>query len=170
MPTSAWDGRKWVTDRLADSAAQTVIDVGPGEGTYSILGRHLMWWAKWICVERFEPYVERFLLGQKYDVVVVDDIRDWKPTILNDYLILFGDCLEHMSRDDAVALLEFHKQHASEIYVSVPIVHSPQGACFGNPYEEHLYHWGFSEMMDQLPGCDTFEGVQVGRFWWRRDD
>lgn len=168
MPTSAYDGRRWVTDRMADSKAETVIDVGPGEGTYSTLGRHLIWWANWVAVEVFEPYVERFLLGQKYDQVIVADVRDWWA-VLDDYLILFGDVLEHLPREDAVALIERHMDTASEIYVSVPIVYSPQDACFGNDHEAHVYHWQFEEMRDLLPGCEAFEGVQVGRYWWRRD-
>lgn len=168
VPTSAYDGRRWVTDRLADSAVSTVVDVGPGEGTYSVLGRHLLWWARWISVEVHEPYVERFLLGQKYDDVIVADIRDWWA-VPDDYLILFGDVLEHMPKDDAVALIERHKDTATEIYVSVPIVPSPQGPCYGNDHETHLHDWDFDEMSDLLPGAESFRGVQVGRWWWRRD-
>jgi hypothetical protein len=167
MPTSAWDGRRWVTDRFAESKATTVIDIGPGEGTYSTLGRHLIWWAQWIGVEIFEPYVDRFLLGDKYDQIVVQDARTWRP-LMEDYLILFGDVLEHMPYQDAVNLLEFHKALATEIYVSVPIVDSPQGACFGNDHETHVHQWSFEEMCDLLPGAETFKGVQVGRWWWRR--
>ena len=167
MPTSSWDGRRWVTDRMADTQVATVIDVGPGEGTYSILGRHLIWWAVWYGVEIFEPYVERFGLGEKYDHVVVADIRDWKPE-LSDYLVIFGDVLEHLPKADAVALIERHKDTATEIMVSVPIVYSPQGACHGNDHEAHVHHWEFDEMDELLPGAESFRGVQVGRWWWRR--
>lgn len=168
MPLSTGDGRKWVTDRMADSNVSTVIDVGAGQGTYSILGRHLIWSARWIAVEIHEPYVDRFLLGQQYDDVVVSDIRDWKPEI-DDYLILFGDVLEHMPRQDAIDLLEFHKQQASEIMVSLPIIYAPQGACFGNEHEAHLHHWHWNEMLEVLGDCEGFQGVEVGRFWWRKD-
>lgn len=171
MPTSAWDGRKWVTDRLADlsPSISTLIDVGPGEGTYSILGRHLVWWARWVAVEVHEPYVDRFLLGHKYDDVIVRDIREWWPD-WNDYAILFGDVLEHLALDDAVAVLEWHKARATHIYVSVPIHESVQGACFGNPHEEHLTQFTFDQMSALLPDADAFEGVDVGRFWWTRED
>lgn len=147
----------------------TVVDVGPGEGTYSTLGRHILWAARWMSVEAFEPYVERFLLGQKYDDVIVGDIRGWKPDYLFDYLILFGDVLEHMPKDDAIEVLNWHMEHALEIYVSVPIVHSPQGSCFGNDLEAHLHQWTFEEMSGMLPGAESFRGVQVGRWWWRRE-
>lgn len=173
MPTSAWDGRRWVTDRLADSTVETVVDVGPGRGTYSILGRHLIWAAEWHAVEIHGPYIERFLLGELYDHVHVTDIRDWKPE-LTDYLILFGDVLEHLERDDAADLLAWHLERATEIYVSVPIVHSPQGTCFGNDHEAHLHQWKWDEMsglLSSVPGTlEAFKGVQVGRWWWRRND
>lgn len=170
MPTSAYDGRRWVTDRLGEveTSIKYVIDVGPGEGTYSVLGRHLVWWAWWIGVEIFEPYVERFLLGQKYDQISVRDIREWTTKVPHS-LVLFGDVLEHMSREDAVKVLEYFMGFASEIYVSVPIVPSPQGPCYGNENETHLHDWTFDEMSSLLPGADSFKGVQVGRWWWRRD-
>lgn len=43
MPTSAFAGRGFFTTHLERVAEdlKTVIDFGPGEGTYSILGRHL---------------------------------------------------------------------------------------------------------------------------------
>lgn len=174
MPTSAWDGRQWVTNRMAETphSIKTVIDVGPGEGTNSILGRHLIWWSRWIGIEIFEPYVDRFLLGQKYDDVVVADIREHRYYPKDGYLILFGDVLEHLSREDAEMVVRFHQQHAEAIYVSVPIVNSPQGECFGNEHEAHLHQWRFHTMADLLDAdgwvVETFRGVQVGRFWARR--
>lgn len=174
MPTSAWDGRKWVADRIERTTASTIIDVGPGEGTHSVLARHLRWDAHWTGVEIHEPYVERFLLEQKYDLVRVADIREIDPYEGGaDYVILFGDVLEHMTKDDAVRLLETYRQFAQEIYVSVPIVFAPQDECFGNEHEAHLYHWHYNEMLDLMLGwpgeVEAFQGVQVGRFWWRRE-
>jgi len=165
------DGRGWVYDRIRDTTADVIVDVGAGEGTHAILARHTRLDAKWIGVEIHEPYIERFMLRDKYDDVVRADIRTWREPIHSaPYVILFGDVLEHMEREQAVALLEFHQRHAEEIYVSVPIVYSPQDACFGNEHEAHLYHWEFEEMRDLLPGCESFQGVMVGRYWWRRPE
>lgn len=174
MPTSSWDGRKWVTDRFAEvqPTVTHVIDVGPGEGTYSVLGRHLVWWAWWIGVEIFEPYVDRFLLGQKYNQISVRDIRDWRTPVPNS-LVIFGDVLEHMPREDAVKVLEWWKQYADHIFVSVPIVESIQGSCFGNDHEAHVHQWSFDEMWEVLQDhegtLEGFKGVEVGRWWWSRE-
>lgn len=149
----------------------TVVDVGPGEGTYSVLGRHIIHWARWVGVEIHEPYVERFLLGQKYDDLIVGDVREWKPELAN-YVILLGDVLEHLPLEDAKEVLSFHMGLAQEVYVSVPIVHSPQGSCFGNDHEAHLHQWTWDQMTGVLAGfpgtLESFKGAQVGRWWWRR--
>lgn len=175
MPTSASDGRGWVYDRIARTTAPVIIDAGAGEGTHSILARHLRLDARWVAVEIHHPYVERFMLEQKYDSVAVADVRVMAELLAaqgcpNGYVVLFGDVLEHLPREDAVRVLEYHLEHAAEIYVSVPIVYSPQGECFGNPHEEHLHHWHFEEMLDLLPGAESFRGVMVGRYWWRRPE
>lgn len=168
MPLSTSDGRGWVSDRIAKTKAPVIFDGGAGEGTYSVLARHLRWDARWIALEIHEPYVERFLLEHKYDEVRVMDLLDWTPDVPT-FVILLGDVLEHMEHDDAVTLLEFCRSTADEIMVSVPIVYAPQGACYGNAHEEHRYHWAFEEMLALLPGCESFRGVEVGRFWWKRE-
>lgn len=167
MPLSTYDGRQWVSERLAQTTAPVIVDAGAGAGTYSVLGRHLRWDAHWVGVEAHAPYVDRFLLDHLYDEVVVTDIRDYPPPG-QPYVLLLGDVLEHLPHADAVAVLDRHKQHATEIMVSVPIVDSPQDECFDNPHEAHLYQWGYDEMAAQLPGAEGWRGVQVGRYWWRR--
>lgn len=166
MPLSTADGRGWIYDRIAQIKSPTIIDGGAGEGTYSVLGRHLRLEANWVAVEIHEPYVDRFLLEHKYDEVLVGDLRGYEPE--GPYTILLGDVLEHMKRAEAIEVLAYHLEHADEIMVSVPIVYAPQEGCYGNDHEAHLYHWHFEEMLDLLPGAESFRGVQVGRYWWRK--
>lgn len=170
MPTSAAEGREWVYERIRDTCTPWIIDAGAGEGTHSVLARHTRLDARWVAVERFEPYVERFLLGEKYDDVLVTDIRMWQPELEDGYTILFGDILEHLPREDAVKLLDWHMARAAHVYVSVPIVYAPQGECFGNPHEAHLHHYHHEEMLALLPDCESWKGHTVGRYWWTRED
>lgn len=170
MPTSAAEGRDWVYERIRDTTTPWIIDAGAGEGTYSTLARHTRLDARWVAIEVHEPYVERFMLGQKYADVIVTDVRLWRPELEDGYTILFGDVLEHLDRADAVELLQWHMERAAEIMVSVPIVYSPQGACEGNEHEAHLYFYHHEEMEALLPGCESWKGHTVGRFWWKRDD
>lgn len=167
MATSASEGRDWIYERIRRTTTPLVVDVGPGEGTYSILGRHLRPDAKWIAVEVYEPYIERYHLEQKYDEVINRSVLHF-PSPAPPYTILFGDVIEHLEYEKAVEILQYHLLTASEIMVSIPIIESIQGEVDGNCHEAHLYQWEFEEMENMLPGCETWKGSTVGRFWWRR--
>jgi hypothetical protein len=168
MPTSNPEGKHWAYERIARTVAPIIVDVGPGEGTYSDLAHETRPDALWIGVEIFEPYVEKYGLRGKYDEIAIADAREYAfPQ--RPFVLLAGDVIEHMPYDDAVELLNRAKSAADEIMVSVPIVEFCQGEMGGNAHEAHLYHWGFEEMAAQLPGCETWRGEVVGRFWWKRD-
>ena len=167
MPRSHPEGRDWAVDRIRASTAPVIIDIGCGEGTYSDLARGWRSDAVWVGVEVWEPYVEEFDLWSKYDFVAVRDARELSlPDV--PFVFLAGDVLEHMPRFDAVDLLDHAKARAEAIMVSVPIVDYPQHAhAGGNPFEEHVDQWTFDEMLEQLPGAETWRGDVVGRFWWK---
>lgn len=167
MPTSAREGRDHFTDRLRNMHPWTVVDFGPGEGTYSILGRHLTPNARWIAVEKFEPYVERYDLDQKYDSIIIADMRDMLPPHTYDVGI-FGDVLEHLHENDAVQVIQQNAELASHLYVSTPIVPAPQGPSHGNAAEAHLHDWTFermTELLDELGVVHAWRGAIVGRWW-----
>ena len=167
MPCSDPEGRDWSVDRFRSSTAPIVIDLGAGEGTYSDLMRG---WrpAMWVGVEVWQPYVERFELWRKYDLVAVRDARhiDFPAT---PFVLIAGDVLEHMPRSDSVDILTRAQEHAEAIMVSLPGVNFPQHG-HDNPYEAHLDQWRFSEMWDALqPGTvHGWRGNTLGRFWWTR--
>lgn len=170
MPTSAAEGREWVYERIRDTNTPWIIDAGAGEGTYSTLARHTRLDARWVGLEIYEPYVDRFLLGQKYDDVLVTDARYWQPELEDGYTILFGDVVEHMPKADALHMLAFHISRAQHIMISVPIINSPQGKCFGNEHEAHLHQWTFEEMSALIPDAESWRGKTLGRWWWTRND
>lgn len=166
LATSGSEGRGWVYERIARTSTPAIVDVGPGEGTYSILGRHLRLDAKWYAVEIHEPYVERYHLDQKYDAIIIADVMSF-PFPAEPYTVLLGDIVEHLPYEKAVELLEYVKANATEVMVSVPIVESIQGEVDGNCHEAHLYQWTFEEMEAMLPGCESWRGHMIGRFWLR---
>lgn len=167
MPTSAAEGRGWVAERLAATTSPVIVDVGAGEGTYSILGRHLRLDARWIGLEIHPPYVERYRLMEKYDEVHLCDVRrySWPE---RGFVALCGDVLEHLPHADAITVLEALVARADAVMVSLPIIESIQGAVGGNVHEAHLHQWTFDEMHRLLGGCDAWRGEILGRFWWTR--
>lgn len=168
MPVSHHEGKQWTCDRLRRLNPIDILDVGPGEGIYSILMRpELNPEAVWECVEIHEPYVEKFDLLSKYDVVNIADVRELHSVEFLRDVVIFGDVIEHMTKDDAVELLKRVKTRAEAIVVSIPIVHMPQGEYDGNPHEAHLADWTFDEMHETMDWCEAFEGNVLGVFFWR---
>lgn len=164
MSRSAEEGRWFVKASVERMGSGTVLDVGPGAGTYwDLLGESPGMVLD--AVEIFEPYIVRFDLATKYREVTLCDIRayDW-PTIY-DYVIL-GDVLEHMVKDDALLVWEQSRAHARKaVILSCPVFGYEQGTLEGNPAEAHLYQWSADEVLRDLGGItDHWVGTIIGVF------
>ncbi|MEV5236473.1 class I SAM-dependent methyltransferase [Streptomyces pseudogriseolus] len=181
MPTSDAEGKDWSLERFKRVQPKTVCDVGPGEGTYAKLFRPHepdepgVWWTG---IEVHGPYVKRYRLKstktrKMYDELHVMDVREALDHLFHRDLVIFGDVLEHMPREDAVALLRRAKQAGCwNILVSLPIVESEQGEVDGNPHEAHLHQWDADDMdqvLAQLGGrTEAMRGGTLGCWWWSR--
>jgi hypothetical protein len=151
MPRSIVAGKAWISHEIARLRPKTLLDVGPGMGTYSNLLRDATPGAQWSCVEIFPPYVQLFDLHGKYDAVHIADIRsfDWPSTY--DVVIL-GDVLEHMHLPDALRVWSSAREHARYVALSLPIVEYPQTAQRGNEHEAHLQVWSHEMVVETLDG------------------
>jgi SAM-dependent methyltransferase len=115
------------------SKKSKILDVGPGNGTYSALLKPLGY--ELDCLEIFEPYIEKYNLSEKYNKVILGNIVYFD---IEDYdFIILGDILEHLSREDAKNILNRLKDKCKELIVVVPY-YLPQDEVFGNKYEIHL--------------------------------
>lgn len=186
MPHSDGQGKDVALDWYRQINPCTVVDVGAGAGTYAKLMREdselittgggeivrRMWHDRWTAVEAWEPYVAEFRLHDLYDEVTVSDARHLPWTAYRADLVIAGDVLEHMTRDDAQALLRRIRQGAANLIVSIPVLHLPQGAVNGNPYERHVDHWTATSMRNELEAFGTVKAQWVGDvlayFWWQR--
>ena len=110
-----------------------ILDIGAGAGTYSDLLKPLGY-DSIDCVEVFEEYVENFSLKSKYNNVIVGDITKLKIDFNKYDLIILGDVLEHIEKNDAIRLIT--KLKSIPTIVGVPF-ESEQGVHFGNKYEIH---------------------------------
>lgn len=136
MPGSVRENDADVIAFVKEHDIKTVLDVGAGKGTYSDMLKPYI--DRIDAVEIWEPYIEQFNLHTKYDNVINADIREYSSWWFENYdLVIFGDILEHMTQRES--LFVWHKASAAMYgLISVPIIHYPQGAEFGNPYEEHV--------------------------------
>lgn len=173
MPTSDVEGKDWARDAIEKLAPATVVDVGPGEGTYVKLARDVTPGCRWIGVEAWGPYVTQFNLFDAYDWIIVSDIRHLDPyTLVRDPdLVILADVLEHMTQLEAKGVLARMRDWAHHVLVSIPLAHHDQDAVGGNWFEIHREHWSSREIRRELgPGLvDYQEGTVLGYYLWSAD-
>lgn len=134
--------REWLIKNRKEF--KRVLDIGAGVGTYALMGRFPE--QHWTAIEVFEPYIDMFNLRGKYDDVFVADIRD--SNLLDMYnLIIAADMLEHMTKNEAKAVITKLLPQCDQLFISVPIVHNEQEPGLeGNDFERHIDHWAAEEM------------------------
>ncbi|MFF1816190.1 hypothetical protein ACFVWG_02780 [Kribbella sp. NPDC058245] len=82
-----------------------------------------------------------------------DEGKDWALDVYGELapdLVIAGDVVEHLKRDEGLDLVHRLVRGSKSVLVSVPIVHMPQGPDGLNHYGCHLYHWSLEEMRDCL--------------------
>jgi 2-polyprenyl-3-methyl-5-hydroxy-6-metoxy-1,4-benzoquinol methylase len=187
MPYSDVQGKDATFDWYCRIAPQTVVDIGAGSGTYARLMRGskcaVPVWVDgiarqvqrdhWTAIEAWEPYVDEYGLGELYDTLIIADVRHLNWLTFQADLVIAGDVLEHMAREDAKTVLRRIRQGAANLIVSIPVLHLPQGAVNGNPYERHLDHWTAAGMRAELEQYGVVREQWIGDvlayFWWSRE-
>lgn len=115
------------------SKDSTILDIGCGHGFYfKLLNDYFL---NFDAVEVWKPYIEEFELEKMYKNVFNTNILDFEFEYYD--IIILGDILEHLSRDDAKNLLNRLKDKCEEMIVVVPY-NLPQDEVFGNKYEIHI--------------------------------
>lgn len=139
--------------RSNENNISKILDIGAGSGTYIKLIKiknEVCQKAKWTAIEAWKPYIEKYKLESIYDRVINQDARkiDWK-TLGHFDVVIAGDVLEHMSKEDAIELVENILNNANTLIISIPIVHMPQEELDGNPFEIHIKDdWSHDEVLN----------------------
>jgi len=134
MGTSYCGFRKFIVDYLKDTYSEdaTILDVGPGIGTYYYILNH--YFKKIDCVEIYKPYIDEYNLKSKYQNVYNCDILGFD---LSKYdVVIMGDVLEHISIKNSTLLIDSILKTCKEVIVVVPWQYK-QGEINGNIYEAH---------------------------------
>lgn len=164
MPHSSHEGKERSAEWVAGLAPRRILDIGPGVGTYLELLRPLLPGSRWTAVEIHRPYVDRYELADRYDDLVIGDVRqlDWRGHGRWD-LVIFGDVLEHLDLPDARRAWQWARMQGAHVLASVPIVHYPQGAHGGNVHECHRVTYDHELITRTFPGIVAHEtGRQIG--------
>jgi hypothetical protein len=137
MPYSSRENDDFVFNFVHNNNIRWVLDIGPGAGKYYDILNPIVDGID--AVEVWEPYIERFDLKSKYGFIYNRDFAGMHPLDFGHYdLVIFGDVLEHMDREDSIYAWDLAKRIAKWGIISVPIIHYPQGESDGNPYEVHV--------------------------------
>ena len=162
MPISSSEGKQWTVDRIRALGPVSVLDVGAGAGTYARLLADVPTTGL-TAIEVFAPYLETYRLRELYDEVILGDARTLALPAAD--VVILGDVLEHMERDEAVALWARAGVAARRaVYLSLPIVHYPQGALEHNEHEVHVVDdWDHEKVLAAFPGIGShWTGSVVG--------
>ena len=159
MPQSSAEGKDWIRDRVTALGAETpvsVLDIGPGVGTYAkLLAGPAV--STMTGIEVHEPYVHTYRLHRYYDELIVGDAREVEFPGAD--VVILGDVAEHMSEAEALALWQKAGRAArAAVYLSIPIVPYPQGEIEGNHHEVHVVDdWNHERVLAAFDG--------IGRWW-----
>lgn len=171
MPTSSTENKEKIVKWYKEIAPLSVIDIGPGKGTYAKLLKPFVADTHWTGIEAWAPYINQYNLEQYYNYIVIADARvvDYER-IGNSSLVIMGDVLEHMTKFEAIDLINRVKKFTENIIISIPLWHLDQAPVEGNWFEIHKDHWEHKEMKDFLSDglVASIEGAILGYYWWRK--
>jgi phospholipid N-methyltransferase len=141
----------WFKDH--ESLIDRVIDIGAGSGTYVKLVKQEFNICKdslWTAIEAWEPYISEFKLNSLYDQVINVDARTLNWDELGKFSVaIAGDVLEHMTKQEAIQLVEKILENCKVLIISIPIIYMPQDEINGNPFEIHVKpDWSHDEVLE----------------------
>ncbi|WP_016953212.1 methyltransferase domain-containing protein [Anabaena sp. PCC 7108] len=153
MGTSNWQHIPYMVEIFRLVEPQKILDIGVGFGRWGIVAREFLdvWYGKvhpvnWTLridgIEAFEPNIEDY---QKYFYtnIFLGDAKEKIYDLDDDYdLIIFGDVLEHFTKEDGENLLKISLKKSRYVVVAVPLDEDwEQDEMYENLYEKHLAAW-----------------------------
>lgn len=130
-----------------------VLDVGVGFGRWGIIVREFcdVWfgrvlpeqWSVYVeGIEAFAPSISSYHSSFYNKIWVGDAVEVFSRIDKSWDVVIFGDVLEHFTRENAEKLLLWSVNHSNYVIVNIPIGDDwDQGEMYGNPYEQHRSVW-----------------------------
>lgn len=182
MPWSSLEGKWWAAREIRELASRTgrpllLIDGGAGAGawhtTVSAALEDISHPHVWHAVEVWVPNIERYDLAARYHHVHCDDLRQFDFTQVrgswdnNLRIAILGDVLEHMTEEEALAVVANARAGCDVVIVSLPTIRYPQGEIGGNPYERHVKEdWTIEDALSKLSPVRTMKAGRITSTFW----
>lgn len=173
MPRSDKEGKNEIAEWCRElTDIKKIVDIGAGSGTYAKMFRKLRLFqdATLVGIEAWEPYIEEYALKERYHEVILSDVRKVDFSALAPFdLVIMGDVLEHITKEEAIEVVNAVSKITRYAIISIPIIHYPQDEYEGNPYEVHVKDdWSHKEVLETFSNFEkTFEGKVIGCYLLR---
>ncbi|MDZ4859950.1 MAG: tetratricopeptide repeat protein [Candidatus Hydrogenedentes bacterium] len=132
---------------------KSILDIGCGFGMWGFLSRMYLdvseervqprdWKLHVDGIELFEPYIQSHQRAL-YSNIIIGDIRELAPKVDNYELIIAGDVIEHLDKDDGETVIEHLYEKATRaLLVNIPLGEGwEHPERHGNPGELHRSQW-----------------------------
>jgi SAM-dependent methyltransferase len=158
---SAEEGKGFFKDWLIHFAQpegySTFLDVGCGAGAYGKLIREVFGKEVGVdAVEIFPAYINRHGLNSIYNRIITADIMQCWPMLYPYDLIICGDVLEHLCKEDAIKLIDCLRPKCRFIWCALPMKVEGRSWSLGypqgpedyeeNPHGKHLAEWTMADI------------------------
>jgi len=185
MPTSAYQNTAYVLEFVCGLEPKSVLDVGAGFGRWGFLcrchaaGGHSLTAQpdQSLRIDGIEGYPGNIspIYQAVYDNTYEGDARELVPSLGAYDVIICGDMIEHLDKDEAWALIKEMRQHAAKALVlALPFGNCPQEAIYGNELEVHRSVWGRADFAGSGARIRTFPfflpGVRIAVAIWPLSD
>lgn len=175
MPGSAAEGKHLIKDFIVRNNLRTILDIGPGEGTYYELLKDVPD-IRLEGIEVWAPYVTQFNLQDKYNRIYIGDAYYFDFEALGYFdMVLLGDVVEHLPHEQGVILINKAAYQSKYVMVSLPIINYPQGTSFdGNWFEAHLEQYSNERITELITNegweiLESFQGQIIGHYIFKGD-
>jgi cyclopropane fatty-acyl-phospholipid synthase-like methyltransferase len=160
MPFSDQSNQPWLVGQLRELNLSSLLDVGAGSGTYGrMFAQHFPSVSR-TAIEVWKNYVYNYDLFGVYRTIHLVDVRYHDD--FNYDIVIFGDILEHMSKEDALEVWGKVASQAKYAVISIPIIHYPQDSYEGNPYEAHVKDdWSHEEVLETFTEIKEYKTSQI---------
>jgi len=157
LGTSNWQQIPFCVELLMKIEPERVLDVGVGFGRWGIIVREFcdVWFSRvpqneWaVHVEGIEAFEQNLASYHKdfYDVVHIGDAAKLMDRLEGQWdVVIFGDVIEHFTKDEGRRLLDLALERSRYVIVNVPLGEQwEQEDKYGNEYERHLASWDLDD-------------------------
>lgn len=126
--------------------ANSVLDIGCGQGEPARFLKNKRKLFS-IGIDIFLPYLREAQKQESHDAYVLGDIRylPFRPKSFD--VVLAVEVLEHLKREEGLALIKAMEQVAKrQVIITTPVCSYKQDPYDGNPYQEHQHIWQPKEL------------------------